>query len=134
MIQDTLPDKPSDLLELALKDLLKAEQDENLEIVMQYWHFPRKGKCLVCLAGACLHYEYGLSSNQTYTNLKISDSVIDKLLALNLLRRGEVRTALRYLDRNTKVSDIIPAQYEKDRDLFIQQIEELVVELRKEGN
>ena len=134
MIQDTLPDKPSDLLELALKDLLKAEQDENLEIDMQYWHFPREGKCLVCLAGACLHYEYNLNPNQSFIRLEIPNSVNVKLSALNILRLGKVHTALRLLGRDTKVNGIIPTQYNENRNLFIQQMEELVVKLRKEGN
>lgn len=58
----TLPDKLSDLLELALGDLEKVEaMPEVYEVDMSDWHLPQRdefggrcGRCTVCLAGAVI--------------------------------------------------------------------------------
>lgn len=52
-----LPNKPSDLLDVALRDLEACEQDDNYEIRMSLWHSSNHNldkKCFVCLAGAVM--------------------------------------------------------------------------------
>ena len=52
----TLPDKPSELIRLALSDLEKCEGDSRYEVDMNEWHVPtQKGHvCYVCLAGSVM--------------------------------------------------------------------------------
>lgn len=51
----TLPDKLSDLLELAIDDVAKCSRDSRYEIDMGMWHQPQSnGSCLVCMAGAVM--------------------------------------------------------------------------------
>ncbi len=50
-----LPDKPSELIRLALNDLALCAADPNYSIEMYEWHKPRDdGVCQVCLAGAVM--------------------------------------------------------------------------------
>jgi hypothetical protein len=57
LIHLDLPDKPSDLLQLALDDLELCEKDRNYTIDMSEWHTPSQDeseKCAVCIAGAVI--------------------------------------------------------------------------------
>jgi hypothetical protein len=49
-----LPDKPSELIRLALSDLRKCEADPKYNVDMSDWHCPEFGTCHVCLAGAVM--------------------------------------------------------------------------------
>lgn len=49
-----LPDKPSELIRLALADLALCAADPNYRIDMGQWHMPEDGVCQVCLAGAVM--------------------------------------------------------------------------------
>ena len=49
-----LPDKPSELIRLALADLALCAADPNYAIDMGQWHMPEYGVCRVCLAGAVI--------------------------------------------------------------------------------
>lgn len=81
-----LPTKDSDLLELALGDLIKCRADKGYVIDMAYFHFPRKDKCYVCAAGAVMAQTLG-SDKRDYCDPdyftdksrldRISDLVID---------------------------------------------------------
>ena len=50
-----LPDKPSELLRVAINDLKETLKDENVEFHPFHWMYKRPdGKCMVCLAGAVM--------------------------------------------------------------------------------
>lgn len=54
-MKDTLPDKTSELLKLALKDLLSVESDKDYSVNMYLWHESVRGdSCHVCLAGSVM--------------------------------------------------------------------------------
>jgi hypothetical protein len=61
-LQDTLPNKPSELIRVALKDLEEAERDPHYEVEMCTWHRPSSttGVCTVCLAGSVLAKSCGV--------------------------------------------------------------------------
>ena len=66
MIEDTLPNKPSELIRVALRDLCKAEQTPWMRVNMSLWVSVRNvdgdeeylsggpNTCVVCLAGAAV--------------------------------------------------------------------------------
>lgn len=50
-----LPDKPSEIMRLALADLRSCKSDDTYKINMGTWHTPLlNGRCSVCLAGAVM--------------------------------------------------------------------------------
>lgn len=62
-----LPDKPSELIRLALADLEKAEESRAYSVDMGMWHGYDEisGKCTVCLAGAVMAGTLGVELNTT---------------------------------------------------------------------
>jgi hypothetical protein len=87
-----LPEKPSELIEVALRDLELCIKDPNYRVDMTTWHAPMNGVCLVCLAGAVMAKSLGL-----YHKIDVSPSwyVIGefnyrRLVALNSLRNGHM--------------------------------------------
>lgn len=95
-----LPDKPSELIRLALADLKKVESDPRYEIAMAVtWHEPQEEErtCLVCLAGAVMAEELGLSPEEDRGPSYFDTDTTLKLLALNSFRLGNIDTALCHL-------------------------------------
>jgi hypothetical protein len=101
----TLPDKPSELLRVAIDDFQHALKLPNVRINMANWWKKDKesGVCEVCLAGAVMlnmpipekffpTTKYILLDPGQY-----SEDVRNKLKALNWLRVGEVLTAFEIL-------------------------------------
>lgn len=94
----TLPDKPSELIRVALDDLAKCEADpDSFTINMGDWLVPENGKCSVCLAGAVMAQSINVDRSRALTPYFLGESVRDKLLALNLLRVGDVRIGLSFM-------------------------------------
>ena len=128
---DILPDKLSDLLELALNDLEKTEKDSNYEIWMGGWHIPSydRVKCNVCLAGAVMAQtlEYPLSYNAT-------DVYDPKFLALNQVRQGYVTMALWNLGHiDVESWNVHIIRYSVNPIQFKQTLRDLVPHLREKG-
>lgn len=72
-----LPNKPSKLILLALKDLELVEKDERYAVNMHTWHRPKDGICQVCLAGSVLAKSLKFS-NEEYTNGVYFESNFEK--------------------------------------------------------
>lgn len=60
------PDKPSELILLALKDLESVEKSKKYVVHMGHWHLPDEGKCYVCFAGAVMAGTLKLSDKVNY--------------------------------------------------------------------
>jgi hypothetical protein len=85
-----LPDKPSELLEVALRDLEACRNDPRYTIDLEKCHEPIDGQCNVCLAGAVIAKSLHFAPSQCVV---VSKSITDmgtykKLLALDNLRSG----------------------------------------------
>lgn len=91
-MEDTLPNKLSDLLELAVNDCISIENGEESGIVlnMTEWHTPGAlpGTCQVCMAGAVLHKELKVPINQYFDWHSAPISVQEKMRAINNIREG----------------------------------------------
>lgn len=95
-----LPDKPSELIRVALKDLEACEQDDRYVIDMSAWHSPQGRLCHVCLAGAVMAQSLGVSPHYEKVPSEFQRQDPDtetKLLALNRFREGLVVAGLRML-------------------------------------
>lgn len=92
--KDILPDKLSDLLEVAVNDAKKCGADPRYKLAMQSWHEPRLGVCNVCLAGSVIAKTLKTktdtySSPGSYHDKKANDTPLsNKLMAINSMRVG----------------------------------------------
>lgn len=104
IVKDTLPDKLSDLIEVALRDLESVENDQNYTVDMHLWQSPNYGTCHVCLAGSVLAKTLkvpkgrGISPAELYTR---NTPLARKLFALNAVRTAHVPGALNWLGKRS---------------------------------
>ena len=108
-MKNLLPNKLSDCIDVALKDL-DAAKKLGFKVDMNRW-YQRKGKtCTVCLAGAVMAREFDLDNYEEagpatlfLTDNLISEHDYQRLHALNLVREGYVEEALDRLDIEAKL-------------------------------
>lgn len=97
----TLPDKPSELIMLALEDIAAVERlPDDYVIDMSEYHVPGRGpggECAVCFAGSVMAMSdgFGLHMDFADTPDRGNDG---KYFALNSFRLGRVKEALEYID------------------------------------
>ncbi len=97
----SLPDKASDLLELAMANLEECEADDRYIIEMDVWHAPggNGGCCGVCLAGAVMAMTLHARDDHNLMPHNFgNDATEKKLRALEKLRIGEIADALDLLE------------------------------------
>ena len=132
-----LPDKPSELIRLALADLALCAADPNYRIDMGEWHKPEHGVCQVCLAGAVMAKSLNASrAVELYSNDFPENR--RKITALNDLRQGDVFRAFDEIDldlsswgHNAPERDITP--YHKDPVGFMADMRRLADDLEAAG-
>ena len=129
-----LPDKLSDLIEVALRDLEAVENDERYTVNMDWWHRPGD-TCLVCLAGSVMAKSLDVSPDRTRYPNDFDDRTEAKLDVLNWARLGDVDYALYHLDVpqssytsfNRSVVD-----YQDDPEQFKADMREIVAVLKEQ--
>ena len=89
-----LPDKPSQLIYMALGDLEKVENDDRYTVDMVKYHVAEDDTCYVCLAGAVMAKRL-----PTHPTVSISPSLFrkdieDKLQALDEFRTHSINAGL----------------------------------------
>ena len=96
----TLPDKPSALLTLAMKDLKKIEKSTHYEVFMEEWHEPSRGGrfCSVCLAGSVIANTLKSTKDKGLIPADYDMDTENKLNALDEFRQGRVTRALKCMD------------------------------------
>lgn len=92
--------KPSELLEVALKDLEAVEHDPRYRIEMNTWHSPDSMDgtkvCFVCFAGAVMAHSLGADPRRYCTPVDFEDhQAYRALVMLERFRKGWVALALR---------------------------------------
>lgn len=85
-----LPDKLSDLLDLAVTDAERAEADPRYELRMGTWHRPSGSKCLVCMAGAVMAFTLDADPAR---HLEPDGQNMTKLWAIDSMREGNFEQA-----------------------------------------
>jgi hypothetical protein len=89
-----LPDKLSDLLELAVNDCKKLKKTPGYILNMGTWHEPvrgagkRKPVCRVCMAGAIMACELGIPRNHESRPDDFDPEDCSKLGAIDEMRNG----------------------------------------------
>ena len=134
-----LPDKPSELILVALHDLELCENDENYKIEMYSWHDPQLSRCAVCFAGAVMAKSLDADVSDRLTPggyCRDDQEIRHKLLALNEFRKGNVHSASYHIDLNiaddTKLDRTIN-DYEKNPLAFKEDMTNLAFDLWEAG-
>ena len=92
-----LPDRPSELLKLAMTDLELVEKDKRYVIDMNTWHSPYNDKCAVCMAGAVMAKELELPVHIDSHPVHFQYDLMRKFNAINYFRTGNFEYAFRSL-------------------------------------
>jgi hypothetical protein len=131
----TLPDLPSELIRLALKDLELCENDNKYFIDMDWWHCRRfDGSCSVCLAGSVMAKTLDTPLVNAFPEDFASTGTEMKLLALNQFRGGVVKRGLQYLGVVCdEVDNFAPTDYARDAEGFKREMELLASRLEAVG-
>ena len=130
-----LPDKPSELILLALNDLKKCEADPGYEIGMDEWHQPLYyNVCEVCFAGAVMAKTLGAEKRIS----KVPECYKDKnnnnkLRALNYFRIGNVRDGMVLMGLDFPIIEWGVADYRHDPKEFHKDMEALAAYLKRHG-
>jgi hypothetical protein len=129
-----LPDKLSDLIDLALNDLQSFVAEGNKVDMNKCWLKTEKGVCYGCLAGAVMKQTLKMKGTAGYGLEGIPHSIQDKLIALDRIRQGMIRSAVRFMGRSVVgVSDTEVPFYEDGPAEFITKLREIATYLRSNG-
>lgn len=146
-----LPDKPSELILLALADLEKCELDDNYRVNMNVWHeydYPTsmeheyKPTCQICLGGAIMAQTLEVSLEECVDPSSFKGDLDPKLRSLNAFREGRLHEALKILSLeryNSSIPRVVPTTsyttitYGDNRTNFYQCMNN-IVEILKRAN
>ena len=97
--EDILPDKPGDLIKVALDNLNKVEKDPMYEVNMRdSWHRPFETdtvqKCSVCFSGEVMAKTMNLSRKNEIMPNNFHYKLERKIRALDSFRKGNVEYGL----------------------------------------
>ncbi len=136
MTKPTLPNKPSDLAELALRDMRKAIRSPRYHISMGEWHSPN-ATCAVCAAGSIMAFTLNARREDILEPHDFPEPTARKLNAIDDLRNGSVGDAFVALGRSyakgEKFDCDIAYYYEHDRKPFFRDMRRLIRDLRAAG-
>ena len=128
-----LPDKPSELIRVALADLNKVERSKKYVVDMGDWHLPDDGVCYVCLAGAVMAKTLGVSPKREMEPWQTKYD--QKLQAIDSFREGSIHNGLGHMglsrDSIGKYRDVAP--YDADPKAFKKDMRKLASDLAKAG-
>lgn len=125
--KNKLPQIPSKLIRLAIRDLKKVERLKTRKINMHIWHESRvidgKPFCVVCLAGSVMDRTLKIDPkiNMREGQGLISSADLRALGALNNLRSGYVEGAFLSLgikEISSYPKDVAIARYDFSKTLF----------------
>ena len=131
--ENKLPEKLSDLLQVALEDLRKAEASDQYAVNMRDWHLPFRRVCSVCLAGSVMAFSLDADITKNLAPVDFDDHTSRRLSALDSLRRGAVDDAAcqlwiesdySHLDRDVPRYSNNPKQWHKDMEKLVKDLKE----------
>lgn len=134
-MNNVLPDKPSELIRVALGDLEKVEQDPRYKIEMGSWvRAKNDGSCAVCLAGATLVKTMNLPMGVSIKPHTTIYPIRRKLFALDHFRLGYISNGLSHMGyKKPLIVKRNHVHYAKDPVQFKQQMNQLANDLEAAG-
>ena len=131
-----LPNKPSELIRLAIQDLELVERSKKYKIDMETWHNYNGNRCCVCFAGSVMAKTLEVSPTKDSCPHEHEDELSQKLMALDHFRVGEVISGLNAMNIETNFPahrGDHPVEYKDDPKLFKLQMLDLSSILESEG-
>jgi hypothetical protein len=112
-IEDTLPNNLGELLEVALNDLVKVEQDSDYIVSMPVWHngADNYNQCCCCLAGSVMAKTLKVERKAAYFPFYFNSSLKGKFYAIENVRVGRIAQA--YVD----LKQIFPKELGKNYNI-----------------
>lgn len=136
-LTDQLPDKPSDLIKVALVDLKSIRRSQKYIVNMQRWHEPIGDACHVCLAGAVMARSLGANPHGDLTPGDYGGMISKKLDALDDFRSGAVSVGFDSLglgyEHGEAFDRFVPGFNRNDPRPFYKAMEKLADDLRAAG-
>lgn len=105
-MKDELPNKPSELIELALSDMNKCIADDRYKINFNHYHIPnrilnqfndviiKEPICSVCFAGSVMAKSMNTQPDTYMHVYRLTKDQAKKLYALDLFRQGLINDGL----------------------------------------
>ena len=133
-----LPNKPSDLIDLAMFDLEQIEKDRRYRVEMSKWHestvIGGEEICEVCLAGSVMANSLGAIHGREACPQDYDEETAMALDALDCFRLGNVKEGVKWLGiAPSRVEDMVITRYERDRRQFRDDMDILANALRGVG-
>jgi hypothetical protein len=102
----TLPNKLSDLLELAVRDAQACEAEpKKFKLAMGHWLTEDRGVCLVCMAGAVMVKTLGVTVDRNKEQHPSTTGYRPQLFAIDSMRIGDFVDAADELGIDAKTSE-----------------------------
>lgn len=137
LIVDKLPDRPSKLIRLGLRDLRKVERDARYRVDMGRFHVPVGRVCEVCLAGAVMACSLKVPRSRfivPWGERSFVSSIDKKLSALDDFRLGNISKGCVSMGVDTRVQDRVICPYDSDKRQFYVDMCRLANEFVTENN
>lgn len=130
-----LPETPSELIMLALKDLVTVRNLPGYVIDMDYWHKPFKilKICMVCFAGAVIASTLKLSKYEGTVPSDFTEDTCTKLIMLDMFRGGKIEFGLSLIGITVSYPDLRPPEYKDDPEGFLMAMTDLANDLALKG-
>jgi hypothetical protein len=134
-----LPDKPSELIKVAIRDLEAVERSRVYAVSMGQWHtkFESDNVCYVCLAGSVMAKTFKIKRNKTCSPASITnDDAQRKLYALNAFRIGDIVGAFNNLNMDVPMfiaEHVHMPTYSEDKVKFKSELLKLAKVLKAAG-
>ena len=132
-----LPEKPSDLIEVALKDLCAVEHDKRYKVNMYTFHIAGGARCEVCFGGAVMAKSLKTPPGSDKSPLGFPLGVKSKIVALDYFRTGWVGLGLKEMNLEQRggvmVLDRGIVDYSVNKGKFKKQMAKLASDLRLVG-
>ena len=131
---DDLPDKMSDVIDIALRDLESAERSDAMGIDMTWWmRVERPGVCTVCLAGGVM-VGLGIDPSLPYLPSHFNEHNHIRLLALDALRFEPDHWSVHpLLDEYVPTKKVGYVDYREDPAEFKDRFREIAQDMRSQG-
>ena len=135
LLKPRLPTKPSELLTVALNDLIKTEDDPRYTVDMGTWHKPVEDDCcVVCLAGSVMAQSLEANPLLAVAPGDFFDSdTRKKLIALEYFQQGQTARALHFLGEHLPFPQHDPTPYAQSPEQFKKDMWQLVADLQEVG-
>ena len=132
-----LPDKPSELIMVALKDLNACDRSRTYTVDMKTWHSYDIGSntCVVCLAGSVMAQTLKVANDRSTSPDFFPTEIDDKLNALNDFRQGYVSLGLYSMGLRSEQDPAFVhiTSFEEDKEKFFMDMTDMANRLAQVG-